>query len=72
MAALNSRVKAFLGPKATASVQDNLPLSVAPDHENLEPPEDLLRAVQKLSLNNSAGEQDVPRSLGTKVLDHQA
>lgn len=60
MAALNSKAKALLGPKAVMSIQDTLPSSVTPDHENLEPPEDLMQAMQNLTLNDPAGGKDVP------------
>lgn len=59
MAALNSRVKALLGPKAVMFIQDTLPFSVAPNYKNLDVPDDLLHAMQRLTLSNSTGSTDI-------------
>lgn len=68
-AAPNSRVRALLGPKVMAFVQGTLPFSITPDHENLEPPLELLQAMKNLSLDESAGEQDVTMCVDLELMD---
>lgn len=62
MAIPNSKLKALLGPKATTFVQYALPFSVGPDHENPVVREGLLQAMQNLTLNDSAEDQDAPNT----------
>lgn len=56
MAALNSGQKARLGPKATQFLQDTLHLCATPEHENVDAPDDLIQAMENLSLNSDTND----------------